>query len=62
MNIDGELKDIAYCCHISINDNDPTKENNARDALLEFEGGVKSKIVPLKEVNLGTDKDPRPIT
>ncbi|WMV13858.1 hypothetical protein MTR67_007243 [Solanum verrucosum] len=34
-------------------------EENAGDALPELEG-VKTIIDPLKEVNLGTDEDPRP--
>ncbi|KAH0647761.1 hypothetical protein KY285_033009 [Solanum tuberosum] len=60
MKIDEELEDIVWCCHISINDNDPLEEENAGDAPPELEEGVKTTIVPLEEVNLGTEKDPRP--
>ncbi|KAH0665904.1 hypothetical protein KY285_027110 [Solanum tuberosum] len=60
MNIDEELEDIVWCCHIYVNDNDPLEEEDAGDALLELEEGVKTTIDPLNEVNLGTDEDPRP--
>ncbi|KAH0641872.1 hypothetical protein KY285_032738 [Solanum tuberosum] len=59
MKIDEELEDIVWCCHISVNDNDPLEEEDARDAPLELEEGVRTTIDPLKEVNLGTDEDPR---
>ena len=60
MKIDEELEDIVSCCHISVNDNDPLEEEDAGDAPPELEEGVKTIIDPLKEVNLGTDEDPRP--
>ncbi|KAH0664110.1 hypothetical protein KY290_027749 [Solanum tuberosum] len=60
MKIDEELEDIVWCCHIYVNDNDPLEEEDARDAPPELEEGVKTKIDPLKEVNLGTDEDPMP--
>ena len=47
-------------CHISVNDNDPVEEEDAKDALSELEEGVKITIDPLKEVNIGTDEDPKP--
>lgn len=60
MKIDEELEDIVWCCHISVNDNDPLEEEDVVDAPPELEEGVKTTINPLKEVNLGTDEDPRP--
>ncbi|XP_015168900.1 uncharacterized protein [Solanum tuberosum] len=60
MKIDEELEDIVWCCHISVNDNDPLEEEYAGDAPPELEEGVKTTIDPLKEVILGTDEDPRP--
>ncbi|KAH0779194.1 hypothetical protein KY290_005621 [Solanum tuberosum] len=60
MKIDEELEDIVWCCHISVNNNDPLEEKDAGDAPPELEEGVKTTIDPLKEVNLGTDEDPRP--
>ncbi|XP_049344694.1 uncharacterized protein LOC125809066 [Solanum verrucosum] len=60
MKFDEELEDIVCCCHISVNDNEPLEEEDARDGPPELEKGVKTTIDPLKEVNLGTDKDPRP--
>ncbi|XP_015170846.1 uncharacterized protein [Solanum tuberosum] len=60
IKINEELKDIVCCCHISVNDNDPLEEEDAGDAPPELEERVKTTIDPLKEVNLGTDENPRP--
>ncbi|XP_049358856.1 uncharacterized protein LOC125823531 [Solanum verrucosum] len=60
MKIDEELEDIVWCCHISVNGNDPLEEEDAGDAPPELEERVKTTIDPLKEVNLGIDEDPRP--
>ncbi|XP_049378083.1 uncharacterized protein LOC125842824 [Solanum stenotomum] len=60
MKIDEELEDIVWSCHKSINDNDPLEEKDAGDAAPELKEGIKTTIDPLKEVNLGTDEDPRP--
>ena len=51
---------IVSCCHISVNDNDPVEKEDAKDAPPELEEGVKITIDPLKEVNLGTNEDPKP--
>ncbi|XP_049394584.1 uncharacterized protein LOC125858841 [Solanum stenotomum] len=53
-------EDEESCCHISVNDNDPLEEEDVGDAPPELEEGVKTTIDPLKEVNIGTDEDPRP--
>ncbi|KAH0781214.1 hypothetical protein KY290_000812 [Solanum tuberosum] len=58
--IDKELEDIDWCCHISVNDNDPLEEEAAVDAPPKLEEGGKTTIDPLKEVNIRTDEDPRP--
>ena len=58
--IDEEVEDIVSCYHISVNDNDPLEEENAGDAPTKLEEGVKTTKDPMKEVNLGTDEDPRP--
>lgn len=60
MKIDKESKDIVSCCHICVNDNDPLKEEDVGYAPPELEEEVKTTIDPLKEVNLGTDEDPKP--
>ncbi|KAH0685550.1 hypothetical protein KY285_016092 [Solanum tuberosum] len=60
MKIDEELKDIVWCCHIVVNDNDHLEEEDAGDAPPKLEEGVKTTIDPMKEVNLGTDEEPRP--
>ena len=32
-----EVEDIVSCCHISVNDNDPVEEEDAKDAPPELE-------------------------
>ncbi|XP_015072668.1 uncharacterized protein LOC107016840 [Solanum pennellii] len=59
--IEEGVKDIVSCGHISVNDNDPVEVEDAKDAPPELEEGVKITIDPLKEVNLGTDEDLKPI-
>ncbi|KAH0712140.1 hypothetical protein KY289_008099 [Solanum tuberosum] len=46
MKFDEELEDIVWCCHISINDNDPLEEEDIGDAPPELEEGVKTTIDP----------------
>ncbi|XP_060200095.1 uncharacterized protein LOC132628316 [Lycium barbarum] len=55
-----KLENISSCYHISFNDGDPREDEDARDAPPELEEGVKTTVDSLKEVNLGTDEDPRP--
>ncbi|XP_070013905.1 uncharacterized protein [Nicotiana sylvestris] len=55
-----ELKDVSPCYHISFNDGDPQEDEDAKDVPPELEEGVKTTVDALKEVNLGTDKEPRP--
>ena len=57
--IEEEVEDIVSCCLISVNDNDPVEKEDAKDAPPEHDEGVKITIDPLKEVNLGTDEDPK---
>ncbi|XP_070005785.1 uncharacterized protein [Nicotiana sylvestris] len=54
-----ELEDVSPCYHISFNDGDPQDED-AKDDPPELEEGVKTTVDALKEVNLGTDEEPRP--
>ena len=54
------VEDIVSCCHILVNDNDPVEEEDAKEAPPELNEGLKITIDPLKEVNLGTDEDPKP--
>ncbi|XP_059289059.1 uncharacterized protein LOC132042550 [Lycium ferocissimum] len=60
MEVAKKLEDISSCYHISFNDGDPQEYEDARDAPPELEEGVKTIVDSLKEVNLGTDEDPRP--
>nr|XP_027067484.1 uncharacterized protein LOC113693104 [Coffea arabica] len=50
----------ASCHHITISDLEE-EEENADDAPAELEQGVKNTVDELKEINLGTSDDPRPI-
>ncbi|XP_071924992.1 uncharacterized protein [Coffea arabica] len=53
---------VASCNHITIIDGDsPEEEEDAEDAPPELEEGVKATVDDLKEINLGTSEDPRPI-
>ncbi|XP_059288127.1 uncharacterized protein LOC132041429 [Lycium ferocissimum] len=60
MEVAEKLEDISACYHISFNDSDSQENEDARDAPSELEEGVKTTVDSLKEVNLGTDEDPRP--
>ncbi|XP_070039747.1 uncharacterized protein [Nicotiana tomentosiformis] len=60
MEDDEKLDDVSSCYHISFHDGDPQEDEDAKDAPLELEEGVKAMIDNLKEVNLGTDEEPRP--
>ncbi|XP_070011076.1 uncharacterized protein [Nicotiana sylvestris] len=53
-------EDVSSCYHISFNDGDPQEDEDAKDAPPELEEGVKTTVDALKEVNLGTDEEPRP--
>ncbi|XP_070056284.1 uncharacterized protein [Nicotiana tomentosiformis] len=55
-----ELEDVSPCYHISFNDGDPQEDEDAKYAPPELEARVKVTIDALKEVNLGTDEEPRP--
>ncbi|XP_027178001.1 uncharacterized protein LOC113777160 [Coffea eugenioides] len=50
----------ASCHHITISDPEE-EEEDADDAPPELEQGVKNTVDELKEINLGTSDDPRPI-
>ncbi|XP_070057676.1 uncharacterized protein [Nicotiana tomentosiformis] len=60
MEDDEKLVDISACYHISFNDGYPQEDENVKDAPPELEEGVKAMIDALKEVNIGTDEEPRP--
>ncbi|KAH0685749.1 hypothetical protein KY285_019065 [Solanum tuberosum] len=60
IKIDGELENVSWCYHISFNDGEPQEDEDAKDAPPELEEGVKVTVDALKEINLGTDEDPKP--
>ncbi|XP_057461067.1 uncharacterized protein LOC130751463 [Actinidia eriantha] len=51
----------AYSYHITTLDGEDYPEEDAEDAPLAFEEGVKSIVDDLNEINLGTLDDPRPV-
>ncbi|XP_071912458.1 uncharacterized protein [Coffea arabica] len=51
---------MASCHHITISDPEE-EEEDADDAPPELEQGAKNTVDELKEINLGTSDDPRPI-
>ncbi|KAH0686027.1 hypothetical protein KY284_016580 [Solanum tuberosum] len=60
IKIDGELEKVSWCYHISFNDGELQEDEDAKDAPPELEEGVKVTVDALKEINLGTDEDPKP--
>ncbi|GAA0183497.1 hypothetical protein LIER_42416 [Lithospermum erythrorhizon] len=60
-NYSPELEEsVVSTIHITTND-DETIEEDMEDAPLELEEGVKVTVDELKEINLGTTEEPRPI-
>ncbi|GAA0167883.1 hypothetical protein LIER_22722 [Lithospermum erythrorhizon] len=51
---------VGSTFHITTND-DEIIEEDMEDAPLELEEGVKETVDELKEINLGTTEEPRPI-
>ncbi|XP_070040883.1 uncharacterized protein [Nicotiana tomentosiformis] len=60
MEDDEKLEDVSSCYHISFNDGDPQEDEDAKYVPPELEEGVKTTVDALKEVNLGTNEEPRP--
>ncbi|KAH0636032.1 hypothetical protein KY290_036427 [Solanum tuberosum] len=60
IKIDGELENVSWCYHISFNDGEPQEDEDPKDAPPELEEGVNVTVDALKEINLGTDEDPKP--
>ncbi|XP_070057177.1 uncharacterized protein [Nicotiana tomentosiformis] len=60
MEDDEKLEDVSPCYHIFFYDGDLQEDEDAKDAPSELEEGVKTIVDALKEVNLGTDEEPRP--
>ena len=60
IKIDGESKNVEWCYHMFFNDGEPQEDEDAKDVPTKLEEGVKVTVDTLKEINLGTDKDPKP--
>ncbi|XP_070050264.1 uncharacterized protein [Nicotiana tomentosiformis] len=60
MEDDEKLEDVLSCYHVSFNDGDTQEDKDAKDAPPKHEERVKATIDALKEVNLGTNEEPRP--
>ncbi|KAL0413584.1 UNVERIFIED_CONTAM: hypothetical protein Sradi_1560100 [Sesamum radiatum] len=56
-----EEEDIVQTYHVILIEDGEIKEEDAEDAPVELEEGVKATVDELKEVNLGNTEDPRPI-
>ncbi|GFS34942.1 hypothetical protein Acr_00g0036880 [Actinidia rufa] len=59
LDVPASEESVAFSYHITTLDGKDHLEEDAKDALLAFEDGVKSTIDDLKEINLGTLDDPR---
>ncbi|KAL0431128.1 UNVERIFIED_CONTAM: hypothetical protein Sradi_0738800 [Sesamum radiatum] len=57
----GVEEDIAQTYHITLIEDGEIEEEDAEDAVVELEEGVKATVDELKEVNLGNTEDSRPI-
>ncbi|KAL0416646.1 UNVERIFIED_CONTAM: putative protein K02A2.6 [Sesamum latifolium] len=54
-------EDFAQIYHVTLIEDGEIEEEDAEDAPVELEEGVKATIDELREVNLGNTEDPRPI-
>ncbi|KAL0427533.1 UNVERIFIED_CONTAM: hypothetical protein Slati_2928100 [Sesamum latifolium] len=58
----GTEEDFAQIYHVTlIEDGEIEEEEDAEDAPIELEEGVKATVDEVREVNLGNTEDPRPI-
>ncbi|KAL0406508.1 UNVERIFIED_CONTAM: hypothetical protein Slati_3964700 [Sesamum latifolium] len=55
------LEDFAQIYHATLIEDGEIEEEDAEDAPIELEEGVKATIDESREVNLGNTEDPRPI-
>ena len=54
LDVPSSKESVVFSYHITALDGEDHLEEDAKDALLAFEEGVKSTIDDLKEINLGT--------
>ncbi|KAL0444592.1 UNVERIFIED_CONTAM: hypothetical protein Slati_2181900 [Sesamum latifolium] len=54
-------EDFAQIYHVTLIEDGEIEEEDAKDAPVELEEGVKATVDELREVNLGNTDDPRPI-
>ncbi|KAL0378633.1 UNVERIFIED_CONTAM: hypothetical protein Sradi_3168800 [Sesamum radiatum] len=57
----GVEEDIVQTYHVTLIEDGEIEEEDAEDAPVELEEGVKATVDELKEVNLGNTEDPQPI-
>ncbi|KAL0453380.1 UNVERIFIED_CONTAM: Transposon Tf2-12 polyprotein [Sesamum latifolium] len=57
----GTEEDFAQIYHVTLIKDREIEEEDAEDAPIELEEGVKATVDELREVNLGNTEDPRPI-
>ncbi|KAL0427681.1 UNVERIFIED_CONTAM: hypothetical protein Slati_2942900 [Sesamum latifolium] len=54
-------EDFAQIYHVTLIEDGEIEEEDAEDAPVELEEGVKATVDELREVNLGNTEDPQPI-
>ncbi|KAL0412259.1 UNVERIFIED_CONTAM: Transposon Tf2-12 polyprotein [Sesamum latifolium] len=54
-------EDFAQIYHVTLIEDSEIEEEDAEDAPVELEEGVKATVDELREINLGNTEDPRPI-
>ncbi|KAL0448958.1 UNVERIFIED_CONTAM: hypothetical protein Slati_1452200 [Sesamum latifolium] len=54
-------EDFAQIYHVTLIEDGEIEEEDAEDAPVELEEGVKATVDELREVNLGNTEDPRSI-
>ncbi|KAL0455252.1 UNVERIFIED_CONTAM: Polyprotein P3 [Sesamum latifolium] len=57
----GTEEDFAQIYHVTLIEDGEIEEEDAEDAPVELEEGVKATVDELREVNLGNTENPRPI-
>lgn len=56
-----DKESTASCNHIAAVDGEPFEEEDSKNALSKFEEGVKATFDQLKDIDLGSFEDSRPI-
>ena len=60
-DVEESLTHTSYHATVQVDSNSQFSEDEPGEAPQEFEGGGQATVDELKELNLGTNEDPRPI-